>query len=321
MAMFTLFGVMVLLGGFSILVAVVFMLSTSARKNQNHQIHDYSETYDHADKRYHKNTPIILSIAALFCVVIVGGITFTVRIARLDESLLFLENQVSSLHNALWQSNNTISVLRNELNELQTEDDYVERFTYDFEAVTEEGEGIIELSIYMKRLPTEGTVHLVIENSQSEITTLDLEHDSMIIQKSLTLELDESYDLSVVVIDGTQTVREELRTLDMNRMLNGYYGVKIEEDWEEEYFAIIFTVYNNYSLNELLAFKEVWIEEYNEEGTISTKLFTVPDVDVNHYEEFHYTLLIDFKIEYNVMVKITAVDHFNHEIVLFEGGF
>ncbi len=237
--------------------------------------------------------------------------------------------------------------MRNELNELQTEDDYVERFTYDFEAVTEEGEGIIELSIYMKRLPTEGTVHLVIENSQSEITTLDLEHDSMIIQKSLTLELDESYDLSVVVIDGTQTVREELRTVDMNRMLNGYYGVKIEEDWEEEYFAIlftvytkeasnrtvysedweeeyfaiIFTVYNNYSLNELLAFKEVWIEEYNEEGTISTKLFTVPDVDVNDYEEFHYTLLIDFKIEYNVMVKITAVDRFNHEIVLFEGGF
>ncbi|MGS0972241.1 MAG: hypothetical protein ACVCEJ_03215 [Candidatus Izemoplasmataceae bacterium] len=321
MTMFGFAGMILLLGLMSVIVVVVVVViaSVTSGNNQKEVVNEKKPYYKDPSTNTHKSSSTSLVIA--YVLLIVGFVVFGVTSISMSGSIKSLENQLEGMNYAYMQSNNQISDLYQKIYELEEVDDYVDRFSYELDEVTSEGEGVLEFTVYMRKLPALGEVSLVLENSDGEIVTIELMNDSMIFHTSLNVSLDERYQVSVVVEEGEELYREELTTVDTRRMLNQYRGIKMDEDWDQNGITLMFSVYNNYSLNDLLAFEEVWIEIHQGEVIVSTRLLTVPDLDINDYQEFRFDVLLNHDDEQPLFIKVTGVDFFGNEYEMFHEGW
>mgnify|MGYP000227026330 CR=1 FL=1 len=323
MSMMSVFGVFLfffMIVG-AIILAVVITMSSRSRNTET-SIEEQASYYKTKNTGYEKpsNLPWVM-VGVLAILFVVGFFYGSNKINSYENQVTNLQSNVSQQHSELWSLRSQVNILNGELRNLQEEESYVQRGAYNLVSVTNEGTGIVDVEIFMNRLPVGEDITLVIEDQAGNHEEIVMMSDTMTFQTSLELDLEGNYTIYVMVEADGEYIKEEIRPLNMVHLIGGRMGVEVNEDWDQDGIVVMFEVYSNYELNPNMALENVRFEVYYDDVLYTAHLYSTPTSNNGLTQIFYHEVHIAHEEEARVTIKIIGEDGFGNSHVLFEEGW
>jgi cell division protein FtsL len=315
-----------LIGLFVAVIVVVVMLVSNTNKEPRPRIEEepvsYRSDYTSKERVQDGASKLPWALVGVLSIVLVVGLFYGIgKVNTYDDKMSNLESNISQQNSDIWSLRSQVNILNSELHNLKEEQLYVDRGEYTFVSVTNEGTGIVDVVVFMNRLPVGEDVTLVIEDQAGNSEEVLMTSETMTFQTSVELDLGAYYTIYIMVEADGEYIKEEVMPLNMEYLIRNRMGVDINEDWDQDGMVIMFEVYNNYELNPNMAFEHVRFEVYYDDVLDMAYLYSTPSTNNGSMQTFYHEVHIPHEEEARVMIKIIGEDGFGNTHVLFEEGW
>ncbi|HOO43634.1 MAG TPA: hypothetical protein PKU69_01060, partial [Bacillota bacterium] len=153
-----------------------------------------------------------------------GGLSLLILIALniiLVVSIFNMQDDINSLQNQINQMNNDISIvegniggINSEISQMLSDSKWIKRGSYELLSLdSDDLTADINVLFEMNRIPSDGVITLIYKDEDNHIETKVLTSNTTIFETTLTLDIDGTYAVSLMIDDGTTIENEDLFTV------------------------------------------------------------------------------------------------------------
>ena len=263
-----------------------------------------------------------------------GGLSLLILIALniiLVVSIFNMQDDINSLQNQINQMNNDISIvegnisgINSEISQMLNDSKWIKRGSYELLSLdSDDLTADINILFEMNRIPSNGVITLIYKDEDNHIETKVLTSNTTIFETTLTLDIDGTYAVSLMIDDGTTIENEDLFTVDVNSKLAFYRDMQIsfDIDGNENGETMTFIVSNDYSVFPELELVEMTVEIVLDGEVVYSDNMTEPTSETDQVQTFELTINPYHYGEGELSINITVTDQMGIDYIVFDEGW
>ncbi len=257
-----------------------------------------------------------------FLIIIVLNIILLVSLSSAKDDINNLQTMINNLNNQITSIQYQIANVNNNVNEMLEDSKWVKSTEYEILDLNSNGSADVEILIEMNRIPINGSITLIYVDENNQIQEVPLTSTNTIFSTTITIDIENYYDFSLMVNDGTTIENEDLFSFSVYTLLRYYNYINLELLLEnDDTLTKVFEIHNQYADYPELKFTEVQIEITIDGIVVLSDTVTVPISDDGSEQVFEISIDTSTYEGDEMMISIFGVDQLGLEYEVYRDGW